>query len=129
MFEIIRKALSYLNWFSLVAFFVIAAIISYPVRAIAGVVFLVIAVCLLFVIIGRCSKKYSPEQRVGGGKPVGNLIFDVLILGSIVPIYNEMAAQWLPLFIAGIVMVGIDFVLQLLYRYGAKAQKCGMMAE
>lgn len=124
MFDMVRKILSYLNWFGLVAFFVVAAVIAYPVKAIVGVAFFVIAALLLIVTIGKCSNKYSPEQRVGGGKPVGDLIFDVLILGGSVALYGEMAGQWFPLFVTGIVLVGIDFVLQLLYRYGAKAQKC-----
>ena len=124
MFEMIRKALSYLNWFSLVAFFLVAGVVAYPVKSVVGIIFFVVSLCLLFVVVERCSKKYSPEQRVGGGKPVGDLIFDVLILGGSVALYVEMAGQWFPLFVTCIVLVGIDFVLQLMYRYGGASQKC-----
>lgn len=54
------------------------------------------------------------KERVGGGKPVGDAIFDVLLLGGSVPAYVEVPDQWMPLYVVGIVMVGVDFVLRLI---------------
>jgi hypothetical protein len=112
MLATIRKVLSYLNWISLIAFTATFGIMLYPKNWWGGIIVLVVALFITYVMIEQSSPTYSQANRISGGKPLGNPLVDLGLLFFAIMAYYE-ASEWHPLIIVGVVSVVIDFLLWL----------------
>lgn len=110
MLATIRKIFAYLDWLSLIGFIVVFGIYLIPKTMIGGVVTIVCAIGLLLIMFEESSKTYSPNRRISAGKPLGNPLVDIG-LGIFAYLNLDTTNNLNNLFIAGLVMVGIDFIL------------------
>jgi hypothetical protein len=110
MLATIRKVLSYLNWISLIGFTATFGVMLYPKNWWGGIIVFVMALFITFVMIEHSSPTYSPENRVSGGKPLGNPLVDLGLLYFAIMAYYE-ASGWHTLITVGVISVFIDFLL------------------
>lgn len=116
MLVAIRKILAYLDWLALIAFIIVFGILLIQKNVTAGVIALVCAIGIILIMIAESSKRYSPQNRVGGGKPLGNPMVDVGL--AVYGFVSFSPGNHLnPLYIAGIIMVTIDFLLWMVNGY------------
>lgn len=116
MLVAIRKILAYLDWLALIAFIIIFGIFLIQKNVTAGVIALICAVGIILIMIAESSKRYSPQNRVGGGKPLGNPMVDVGL--AVYGFVSFSPGNHLnPLYIAGIIMVTIDLLLWMVNAY------------
>lgn len=116
MLVAIRKILAYLDWLALIAFIVIFGILLIQKNVTAGVITLIFAISIIIIMIAESSKRYFPQNRVSGGKPLGNPLVDVgIAVYGFVSFSPDNHLN--PLYIAGIIMVTIDFLLWMVNGY------------
>ncbi len=116
MLVAIRKILAYLDWLALIAFIIVFGIFLVQKNVTAGVIALICAVGIILIMIAESSKRYSPQNRVSGGKPLGNPLVDVGL--AVYGFVSFSPGDHLnPLYIAGIIMVTIDFLLWMVNAY------------
>lgn len=116
MLVAIRKILAYLDWLALIAFIIVFGILLIQKNVTAGVITFIFAVAIIFIMIAESSKRYSPQNRVGGGKPLGNPLVDVGL--AVYGFVSFSPGNHLnTLYIAGIIMVTIDLLLWMVNGY------------
>lgn len=110
MLATVRKILAYLDWLSLIAFIIVFGILLIQKNVTAGVFTFIFAVSIILIMFAESSKRYSPKNRVSGGKPLGNPLIDIGL--GVFAIVSLSPGDYLnPLYIAGIIMVGVDLLL------------------
>lgn len=78
----VRKALSYIEYFSLVAFLaVLGFVLMEKGNMVVAAVFFVLALVALVVEIKMCLPRNSAATRIGYCRPLGNPVLDVVCIG------------------------------------------------
>lgn len=110
MLATIRKILAYLDWMTLISFIIVFGIYLVPKTMIGGIITIISAIGLLLIMFEESSKSYSQKKRISFGNPLGNPLVDIAI--GIFAFHNlEQTGNFYYLFLLGIIMVGIDFLL------------------
>ncbi len=110
MLATIRKILAYLDWLMLISFIMVFGIYLIPKTIVGGIIAFVCAIGLLLIMFEESSNRYSSNRRISFGNPLGNPLVDIA-LGIFA--YHNLAQtdNYYYLFLIGIIMVGIDFLL------------------
>lgn len=107
MLATVKSILSYLNWLALIAFIIIFGLYLIPKLLIVSVLVFLFALGMLLIMLKETSRKYSPENRVSAGKPLGNPLVDISC--GVYAYYSISSSTDLRLlYIVGIIMVCID---------------------
>ncbi|MDE5882451.1 MAG: hypothetical protein K2H60_12040 [Muribaculaceae bacterium] len=110
MLATIRKILAYLDWLSLIAFIVVFGICLIPKTMVGAIITFIVALAVLLIMFEESSKTYSPKRRVSYGKPLGNPLIDIALgVFAFQGLMEETTYR--TLFLAGLIMVGIDLLL------------------
>ena len=106
MLVAIRKILAYLDWLALIAFIIVFGIFLVQKNVTAGVIALICAVGIILIMIAESSKRYSPQNPL---VDVGLAVYGFVSFSP--------GDHLNPLYIAGIIMVTIDFLLWMVNAY------------
>lgn len=118
MLATIKKWLAYLDWVALIGFIVVFGSLIWRISVVGAILAFLLAVAMIGFMFVRSSLKFSPQNRISAGKPLGEPLVDTaILLYSYVAILDE-GPQWNPLFVAGLCMVIIDLALWFVGQLG-----------
>lgn len=118
--------LSYLNWISVPLFLLVVTWFAFPYSKWVAAFFFGLAAIMTVAMIHYSSPKFSRSKRPGNGKPLGEPIIDIVILGTSVPELQAVDGYWHPILLAGVAMLLLDIALYIIMwmtkRFGGRVQ-------
>lgn len=109
MLRTLKKWLSWLDCAGLVAFVCVFGVLLWPVCLWGALLAFALAVGLAAIFIAESSRKYSPQNRIGPGKPIGDPMIDILILGfALAAICSGEEEPWHPLVVSALIALVLD---------------------